>query len=104
VWMEFEHGDPDFPIWSGCWWGNAAEMPPLLLAPPYKKVMIVTQGGHSVTLDDSPGVGGITLETKGGQKIVLTDAGLIQIDNGQGATIEFIGNMVSINKGALEVT
>jgi len=19
VWIEFEHGDPDYPIWSGCW-------------------------------------------------------------------------------------
>ena len=21
VWIEFEQGDPDYPIWSGCWWG-----------------------------------------------------------------------------------
>src|SRR5262245_36814850 len=40
VWYEFEQGDPDRPIWSGCWWGSAAEMPPpVLLSPPYKKVM-----------------------------------------------------------------
>lgn len=104
VWIEFEQGDPDYPIWSGCWWGSAADMPPLLLSPPYKKVMVVTQGGHSVTLDDSPGLGGISLETKGGQKIVLDETGMIQIDNGQGATIEFNGPTVSINKGALEVT
>ena len=45
-------------------------MPPTLLAPPYKKVMIKTEGGHSITLDDTPGIGGITLETSGGQKIV----------------------------------
>ena len=24
VWIEFEHGDPDFPIWTGVWWGSAA--------------------------------------------------------------------------------
>ena len=23
VWIEFEHGDPDYPIWAGCWWGAA---------------------------------------------------------------------------------
>ena len=28
VWVEFEHGDPDYPIWTGCCWGAAAEMPP----------------------------------------------------------------------------
>ena len=27
VWIEFECGDPDYPIWSGCWWGAASEMP-----------------------------------------------------------------------------
>ncbi len=102
VWIEFEHGDPDYPIWSGCWWGSAAEVPPLLLAPPYKKLMIVTEGGQSITLDDTPGVGGITLETSSGQKIVLTALG-IEIDNGQGAAIKMTGPQVSVNNGALDV-
>ena len=103
VWIEFEHGDPDYPIWSGCWWGSAAEMPPLLLAPPYKKVMIMSEGGQSITLDDTPGIGGITLETSGGQKISISPTG-IEIDNGQGGSITLTGPQVSINNGALEVT
>ncbi len=102
VWIEFEHGDPDYPIWAGCWWGSAAEMPPVLLAPPYKKLMIVTEGGQSITLDDTPGIGGITLETSGGQKIVLSATGL-EIDNGMGASIKMTGPQVSINGGALDV-
>ncbi len=102
VWIEFEHGDPDYPIWAGCWWGSAAEMPPVLLAPPYKKLMIVTEGGQSITLDDTPGTGGITLETSGGQKIVLSATGL-EIDNGMGASIKMTGPQVSINGGALDV-
>lgn len=102
VWIEFEHGDPDYPIWAGCWWGSAAEMPPVLLVPPYKKLMIVTEGGQSITLDDTPGTGGITLETSGGQKIVLSATGL-EIDNGMGASIKMTGPQVSINGGALDV-
>lgn len=102
VWIEFEHGDPDYPIWAGCWWGSAAEMPPVLLAPPYKKLMIVTEGGQSITLDDTPGIGGITLETSAGQKIVLSATGL-EIDNGMGASIKMTGPQVSINGGALDV-
>jgi uncharacterized protein involved in type VI secretion and phage assembly len=102
VWIEFEHGDPDFPIWSGCWWGSAAEMPPVLLAPPYKKVMIQTEGGTSITLDDTPGIGGISLETSAGQKLVLSATGIV-IDNGMGAKIEMTGPSVSVNDGALEV-
>lgn len=102
VWIEFEHGDPDYPIWSGCWFGSVAEVPPLLLAPPYKKVMIKTEGGHSILLDDTPGIGGITLETSGGQKIVINSMG-IEINDGQGGTIKLTGPQVSVNNGALEV-
>jgi uncharacterized protein involved in type VI secretion and phage assembly len=102
VWIEFEHGDPDYPIWSGCWWGSAAEMPPVLLTPPYKKVMLKTEGGHSILLDDTPGIGGITFETSGGQKIVINSTG-IEITNGQGASFKMTGVQVSINNGALEV-
>lgn len=105
VWIEFEHGDPDYPIWSGCWWGSVSEMPPALLVPPppSSKVLVKTKGGHSVLIDDTPGVGGITLETATGQKIKLTALG-IEIDNGMGGSIKLTGPQVSINNGALEVT
>jgi uncharacterized protein involved in type VI secretion and phage assembly len=102
VWIEFEHGDPDYPVWSGCWFGSAADMPPTLLAPPYKKTLIKTEGGNSVLLDDTPGIGGITLETSGGQKVVMNATG-VEITNGQGASIKLTGPQVSINGGALEV-
>jgi uncharacterized protein involved in type VI secretion and phage assembly len=107
VWIEFEHGDPEYPIWSGCWFGSAVEMPPVLLTEPpdspFKKVLIKTEGGHSILFDDKPGAGGITLETSSGQKIVVSAKG-IEIDNGQGASIKLTGPQVSINGGALEVT
>ena len=103
VWIEFEHGDPSFPIWVGSWFGSKADMPSQLMSPPYKKTMIMTKSGHSITLDDSSGAGGITLLTAGGQKIALTSQG-IEIDNGNGATIKLSGSQVSVNSGALEVT
>jgi uncharacterized protein involved in type VI secretion and phage assembly len=104
VWIEFEHGDPDYPIWAGCWWGTLAEMPPTLLVPPppYKKVMVRTEGGHSILLDDTPGIGGITLETSAGAKIAITGIG-IEITNGMGATVKMTGPQVSVNNGALDV-
>jgi uncharacterized protein involved in type VI secretion and phage assembly len=105
VWIEFEHGDPDYPIWSGCWWGALPEVPPALLVPPPPsgKVLIQTNGGHSVLIDDTPGIGGITLETSTGQKLKLSALG-IEIDNGMGASIKLTGPQVSINNGALDVT
>jgi uncharacterized protein involved in type VI secretion and phage assembly len=105
VWIEFENGDPDLPIWSGCWWGSATEMPPTLLTPPppSHKVMLRTPAGHTVLLDDTPGTGGITLETATGQKIAMTAKG-IEISSGTGATVVLKGPQVSINNGALDVT
>jgi uncharacterized protein involved in type VI secretion and phage assembly len=106
VWIEFECGDPDYPIWSGCWWGGALEMPKLLDPPPPAgtdpKTLITTKAGHSILLDDSPGGAGITLQTPGGQKIVINAQG-IEISNGQGASIKLTGKKVSINGNALEV-
>ena len=34
VWIEFEQGDPDYPIWVGGYWGTAAEVPALAHAVP----------------------------------------------------------------------
>lgn len=102
VWIEFEHGNPDFPIWTGCWYGGVADMPTELLAPPYKKVLLKTEGGHKIILDDTPGIGGITLQTSNGQKIVINAMG-IEIDDGMGGTIKMQGPQVSVNNGALEV-
>ena len=31
VWIEFEQGDPDYPIWVGGFWGTAAEVPALAI-------------------------------------------------------------------------
>lgn len=102
VWIEFEHGDPDYPIWTGCWYASVADVPTEVLAPPYKKVLLKTEGGHKIVLDDTPGIGGITLETSGGQKIVMNAQG-IEITSGQGGTIKIAGPQVSVNDGALEV-
>jgi uncharacterized protein involved in type VI secretion and phage assembly len=104
VWIEFERGDSEFPIWTGCLWGTAAEMPSILAASesPPEKVLLQTRGGAIVILDDSPG-GGITLQTATGQKIVMSADG-IEIDNGKQAKVSLKGSTVHINDDALEVT
>jgi Type VI secretion system/phage-baseplate injector OB domain len=60
VWVEFEGGDPNYPIWSGCFW-EAGEVP----APPaipLKKVFQTTS--ISMVLNDTPGEGGFSLTVK----------------------------------------
>jgi len=37
VWMEFENGDPDYPIWVGCFW-DEGESPNLPALPSVKTI------------------------------------------------------------------
>jgi uncharacterized protein involved in type VI secretion and phage assembly len=98
VWIEFEHGEPEYPIWTGCFWAEGEV--PATPASPEMKVLKTDVG--TITLDDTPGAGGITIETSDGKKIVMNSQG-IEINSGQG-TIKIDGSTVSINNGALEVT
>jgi uncharacterized protein involved in type VI secretion and phage assembly len=98
VWIEFEHGDPDYPIWTGCFWA-AGELP---VSPAVAEKKILKTDSGTITIDDTLGAGGITIETTAGLKITMDMTG-IEITNGQGATIKLSGPQVSINNGALEV-
>ncbi len=105
VWVEFEGGDPDYPIWTGCFWGSVAEVPSLALAglPASPSVVLQTQAQNSLVLSDLPGAGGIMLKSMTGAMILINDAG-ITISNGKGATIVMSGPTVTVNAGALVVT
>jgi len=106
VWVEFEQGDPDFPVWVGCFWGSTAEVPALALAAPpvLQNVVIQTTGQNALMISDVPGpTGGILLKSATGAMISISEVG-ITISNGQGATITMAGPSVIINEGALAVT
>ena len=106
VWVEFEQGDPDFPVWVGCFWGSTAEVPALALAAPpvLQNVVIQTTGQNALMISDVPGpTGGILLKSATGAMISISEIG-ITISNGQGATITMTGPSVIINEGALAVT
>ena len=98
VWIEFEQGDPDYPIWSGCWWGSASEVPAVVLSgqPGVGQITLVTPGQHTLVISDLPGIaGGITVRTSEGARITLND-NAIALDNGKGAAISLVGNAVRI--------
>lgn len=69
VWVEFEAGDPSYPVWVGCFWGDD-EAPPTGRATPSLKV-IRSQKGLMVTLDDQQEV--ITVRDKNGNNFVTID-------------------------------
>jgi len=105
VWIEFEQGNTDYPIWTGGFWGSAAEVPALALATPpaLQAIVLQTVGQNTLMISDTPGpTGGILLKTTTGAMIAINDVG-ITISNGQGATIVLAGPSVTINQGALAV-
>jgi uncharacterized protein involved in type VI secretion and phage assembly len=105
VWVEFEQGDPSFPIWVGCWYGSSVELPKdALPGPPgLHNIVVQSPGQRTIVLSDLPGGPGITLRSPTGASIVINDAGIL-ITNGQGAEISLIGSTVNVNKGALTVS
>jgi hypothetical protein len=103
VWVEFEAGDPDYPIWSGCFWGTGESLG--LTGIEQMKVLKINKG-LTVTINELPGAGGITLEVAAPLvstplKVVLNSSG-IELSSGT-AKIAMTLASVSINDGALEV-
>jgi hypothetical protein len=117
VWIEFEQGDPDYPIWVGGFWGSAAEVPLAALAGNTAAPSTIIQSTlqQSVIISDlppsapppvmppAPPTGGVILRSTTGASIVVNDAGIF-ISNGKGATINMVGPVININNGALIIT
>lgn len=83
VWVEFEQGDANHPVWCGVFWTEASNVPETLRQP-----------APTDTL---------SLRTPDGAMIDIGPAGIV-ISNGKGASIELSGPSVSINHGALAIT
>jgi len=110
VWVEYEDGDSDKPIWVGGFWSEAAEVPTTASAPPPippgQNIVIQTTLQNSVVISDSaptPKSGGIALSSPLGASIIVNDTG-IYISNGKGAEIQMVGPTVTVNQGALVIT
>jgi hypothetical protein len=105
VWIEFEHGDPDFPIWVGGYWGSAAETPTMAktVPPGLAGITLQTTLNNGLTISDTPGpTGGILIQTTTGAMISVSDIG-ITISNGKGAVISLVGPTTDLNAGALTI-
>ncbi len=103
VWIEFEAGDPTYPIWVGCFWGDG-QIPRGDSAPEVKfwKTDQVT-----LRIDDAEG--SLVIETAGGTKITVGQTGVEiegaevkQTANGMQTKLDASG--FDVNNGAFSVT
>lgn len=111
VWVEFEGGDPDYPIWSGCFWGDN-ELPEEARVAKSDEIIVFkafANGGKGITLRMSSGdEKGLTIKVDSpvvSQPLKLVfDATGIEISAGRLGTIKASPSSVKINDSALEVT
>jgi len=105
VWIEFEKGDPDYPIWVGCRWGSTANVPTLALLglPVSPSIVFQTAGQCALVISDVPGpAGGIMLKSATGASMILINDLGITIQTAGLLTVT--GASVSVNEGALLIT
>jgi len=110
VWIEFEQGDPNFPIWTGCFWGSVAETPkfPLLQGKAVlpSDVVVQTVAQNTILVSGDPATG-ITISCgspalPSSPRIMITPTGITMTD-GKLGSISIMAGIVAINGTALIV-
>jgi uncharacterized protein involved in type VI secretion and phage assembly len=115
VWVEFEEGDLEFPIWVGAFWSKPdgeSELPKpndadgteqgSVQDPPTRKI-IKTVKGHSIQFEDNDGEELITIVEAVNNNVITLDANGITIKDGAGTiTIEDAnGNQVLMDSAGI---
>lgn len=109
VLVGFEQGDIHHPYVLGGLW-NGQDRPPLdqgeaVSGGKVQRRVIRSRSGHKITLDDSDGGGGVTVEDKKGNKVFLDAAGnAMQLKVQGDMTLEAQGNLTLKAQGRVEIT
>lgn len=111
VWIEFEGGDPSFPIWTGCYWADN-QMP--LEGKPAKKVwktksltIVIDDDGDKLTVENTAKssfelAAAITSKVKQAKHEVASTG--VTSDSGGSGKLEVTSASVSVNNKKFEVT
>lgn len=96
VWIEFEAGNRNLPVWTGGWWGKNDLADDL--GKPLARTF-VTKSGHRITLDDDGKK--ISIQHAKGAKVELAESSLtLECKSGK---VVLDSNGVNINNSALTV-
>jgi hypothetical protein len=103
VWVEFEAGDPSFPIWTGCFWGSGDI--DRLDALPHIKFWKTEK--FTLRVDDT--IGEIVIENAAGSSITISaievssKSAFVRAEATGGKKTELGPVSFSVNNGAFEV-
>jgi len=109
IWVEFEAGDPSFPIWSGCFWGDnelpdsggaaikiwKTEKLTLRMDDDSDEMKLETTSGSKVTLASD-----VKTESGGAEHTVGSSGVVSELAAGK---VEVTSASVKVNNGAWEV-
>jgi hypothetical protein len=126
VWVEFEEGNIDHPIWVGTFWANpggtpqtpteAQDMSGTKNDNEPKRRVLKTSSGHFLEFCDIDGKESITLQHQGGAVIDMDEKGSITIvnkngsylylnaDAGEASLVDEKGNNISMTSNGVTVT
>lgn len=102
VWIEFEAGRIDNPIWSGAWWASGQRPEPQGAG----IRVIVSEKGHTVVLDDEADelklvhAGGPEIKMTGTEIVITCGACEIKIDN---STISFNNGIIKVGAAGVSL-
>lgn len=104
VWIEFEEGDLEFPIWVGTFWSkpdDQSEVPVRIKPdgsaddtaqqPPTRKI-IKTKKGHTLQFEDADGDEMVILKEATNGRVITLDKTGIAVDDGAGNRVEITGD------------
>jgi hypothetical protein len=126
VWVEFEEGDLEFPIWVGTFWtrpGSDSQLPRPQAAdgsdretvqdPPTRKI-IKTVKGHTVQFEDADGEESVLVrEGTHGHRITLDRDGITLVDERNNTVVldtsgisltDAVGNSLTMTDSAMRLT
>lgn len=86
VWVEFEGGHTDYPIWVGIWWPSGATPAEAQTTPPTHRV-IQSAAGHIVELSDEDGSEKIVIRHGEDSFIALQPDGSVIVSNKNGSNL-----------------
>ena len=113
VWVEFEEGDLEFPIWVGTFWskpGGESELPKpndadgteqdSVQDPPTRKI-IKTKAGHTLQFEDNDSDSMIIIREATHEHVVALDGDGIKITDGNSNNVVDMSNQgISVTDGA----
>ncbi|MES2055444.1 MAG: phage baseplate assembly protein V, partial [Pseudomonadota bacterium] len=86
VWVEFEGGDTNYPIWVGVWWAKDKTPEEARKSPPTHRV-IQTKSGHTIELSDEEGAEKLVVRNGKNAFLALQPDGSVVVSNKSGANL-----------------